>query len=117
MKSEELNKKLRGFTTVLRLEFSVELPSGSCTLTLELTHSDVGGGDVLVVEFLDVASFSLKDFGGGLTQLLLLQVNDISYKQLDRTNYEIRELERDAISFVCRDFRVLSPDVQQANEA
>ncbi len=80
MKSEELNKKSRGFTTVPRLEFSVELPSGSCTLTLELTQSAVGKGDVLVVEFLDVAALSLRDFGGGLTQLLLLQVTDISDK-------------------------------------
>lgn len=116
MKSEELNKKLRGFTTVLRLEFSVELPSGSCTLTLELTQSAVGKGDVLVVEFLDVAALSLRDFGGGLTQLLLLQVTDISDKQLDRRNYEMRELERDAISFVCRDFRVLDANVGQTDE-
>jgi hypothetical protein len=108
MKSKELNEKWRGFTTVLRLEFSVELPSGSCTLTLELMRGDIGKGEVLVVEFLDVAAFSLKEFGGGLTQLLLLHVDDISHKQLDRRNYEVRELERDSLSFVCRDFRVLA---------
>jgi hypothetical protein len=108
MKSKELNEKWRGFTTVLRLEFSVELPSGSCTLTLELMRGDIGKGEVLVVEFLDVAALSLKDFGGGLTQLLLLRVDDIMYKQLDRRNYEVRELERDSLSFVCRDFRVLA---------
>ena len=108
MKSKELNEKWRGFTTVLRLEFSVDLPSGSCTLTLELARSDMGKGEVLVVEFLDVAALSLKDFGGGLTQLLLLHVDDITYKQLDRRNYEVRELERDSLSFFCRDFRLLA---------
>ena len=108
MKSKELNEKWRGFTTVLRLEFSVDLPSGSCTLTLELMRGDIGKGEVLVVEFLDVAAFSLKDFGGGFTQLLLLHVDDISHKQLDRRNYEVRELERESLSFVCRDFRVLA---------
>ena len=106
MKSKELNDKWRGFTTVLRLEFSVELPSGSCTLSLELMRG-VEKGDVLAVEFLDVAALSLKDFGGGMTQLLLLRVDDIMDKQLDRRNYEVRELERDSLSFVCRDFRVL----------
>jgi hypothetical protein len=110
MKSKELNEKWRGFTTVLRLEFSVDLPSGSCTLTLELMRGDIGKGEVLVVEFLDVASLSVKDFGGGMTQLLLLRVDDIMYKQLDRRNYEVRELERDSLSFVCRDFRVLAPN-------
>jgi hypothetical protein len=109
MKSEELNEKWRGFTTVLRLEFSVDLPSGSCTLTLELMRGHIGKGEVLVVEFLDVAAFSLKGFGG-FTQLLLLHVDDIMYKQLDRRNYEVRELERDSLSFVCRDFRLLAPN-------
>jgi hypothetical protein len=108
MKSKELNERWRGFTTVLRLKFSVDLPSGSCTLTVELMRGDIGKGEVLVVEFLDVAALSLKDFGGGLTQLLLLHVDDISHKQLDRRNYEVRELERDSLSFVCRDFRVLA---------
>ena len=111
MKSEELNEKWRGFTTVLRLEFSVDLPAGSCTSTLELMRGDIGKGEVLVVEFLDVAAFSLEDFGGGLTQLLLLHVDDISHKQLDRRNYEVRELERDSLSFVCRDFRLLAPNI------
>lgn len=70
MESKELNEKFRGFTTLLRLEFSVDLPSGSCTLTLELMRGDIGKGEVLVVEFLDVAALSLRDFGGGMTQLL-----------------------------------------------
>lgn len=107
MKSEELNEVLRGFTIVRRLEFAVEVRSGACTLMLDLTKTDTGKGEVLIVEFLDVASLSLKDFGGGLTQLLLLHVDDIRHEQLDRRNYAVRELERESFSFVCRDFRLV----------
>ena len=108
MKSEELNEALRGFTIVRRLEFSVEVQSGACTLMLDLTRSNTGNEELLMVEFLDVASLSLQDFGGGLTQLLLLQADDISHERLDRRNYEVRELERESFSFVCRDFKIVA---------
>lgn len=105
MKSEELNALLKGFSIVRRLEFSVEVESGAGTLIVELARRDTGNEEVLMVEFLDAASLSVRDFGGGLTQLLQLHVEDISYQQLDRRNYKVRDLERESFSFVCSDFK------------
>ena len=42
MKNEQLNEALRGFTTVRRIEFSVDVRSGACSLILDLMKTGAG---------------------------------------------------------------------------
>jgi len=102
MNCNKLTEALRGFTLLLSLEFSVELDSGNCALIMNLTDGEAKGAKSISAEFSGVSNLRIEDFGGGMTQLLLLVVEDIRDKQLDRLNYQIRELERNSISFMCR---------------
>jgi len=100
MKHTNLNNDLRGFTNLVRLCFSVEPNSGVCNLTLDLIKD--GSEENIRAEFLGVANLHVEEFGGGVTQLLHLVIEDISDRQLDRINYQVREVERDVLSFVCQ---------------
>ena len=102
----EFSDALHTLTIVQRLEFSVQTDSGSCTLVLELAESEFPGGKAVRAEFRGVSNLSIKGFGGGITQLLLLSVEDITEKQLDRLNYEVKELERDSIAFLCQSITI-----------
>lgn len=98
------NAALRGLTILSCLEFSVELDSGRCRLVLILTDDEVSPTKSIQVEFKGVSELCLKDFGGGLTQLLHLVITDISDRQLDRLNYQVNEVEKDSLSFLCQSF-------------
>jgi hypothetical protein len=111
--SAELTDALRGFTTLARLEFSVEAGTGIGTLILDLVENKTDRPRAIRAEFAGVATLSIKDFGGGLTQLLLLSIRDISDKQLDGISYEVRELERGSIMFVCRTAKIAPLDGHQ----
>ncbi|MGH9902190.1 MAG: hypothetical protein ACRD68_10330, partial [Pyrinomonadaceae bacterium] len=84
------------------LEFDVELDTGICKLTLVLVKEGGDSAKAISAEFFGVADLALRDFGGGVTQLLHLVIEDIGDKQLDRINYMVREIERESISFVCQ---------------
>ncbi len=114
MNRSSLTDTLRGFTILQSLNFSVELDSGVCTLILDLADSEVKGANGIRAKFEGVSNLSIQDLGGGLTQLLLLTVEDIRDRQLDRINYQIHELERDSLSFVCRTLAVI--DIGDAEE-
>jgi hypothetical protein len=98
----ESTDALRGFTLLLSLEFSVELDSGTCTLILNLADSEAEDAKSISAEFSGVSNLRIESLGGGKNQLQLLVVEDIRYRQFDRLNYAIRELEADSLSFMCR---------------
>ena len=101
MRVDETNAAIRGFTDVRTLRLDVDPRSGRCDLALRLERP--GEADTAIdVVLVDVAGLTVRDLGGGLPQLLLLTVEDISMEQRDRANYRIRELERGSIECVCR---------------
>src|SRR5258706_15909865 len=53
-----------------------------------------------------VTNLSLQDFGGGLTQLMSLRVEDVSGRQWDRIAYSVTELKHESIAFLCRDVSI-----------
>jgi len=59
----------------------VKASDGQCTLRRKLAK-DTGEPDALRAEFTGVADLSLKEFGGGLTQLLYFAVEDKSNRSL-----------------------------------
>lgn len=106
MSDFEMSGALRGFTNLVFLEFHVEQTTGDCTLTLALGPRDATSNLRLRVEFFGVSCMTLKNLGGGLTQLLLLTVNDIRDRQLDRLNYEVSELEKATLFCLCREIAI-----------
>src|SRR5438045_4082500 len=84
--------KLFGFTTLKYLGFEFDSARLVCDLTLELQNP--ASERVLNVILTDVSSLKLKEFGGGLTQLLYLMIEDIRDRQIDRVNFHVKDVER-----------------------
>lgn len=101
-------QSLRGFTNVLRLHLDAR--SRHYDLTLELGSDE--SGDVLRVIFTDVSNLVLSSFGGGLTQLRLLKIENLSDRQLERIRYHVSEVEDEILAFDC-----FGIDISQGNVA
>jgi hypothetical protein len=108
MNKQDIANALKGFTVVLNLQFSVEVQTGECQLTLNLARSERHGDESVEVDFMGVTNLSIKEFGGGITQLLLLSVEDVRDKQWDNIYYYVSEVENESISFFYREASVKS---------
>jgi hypothetical protein len=106
MTADEASRSWRGMTIVVRLAFETDMTTGNCTLVLDLADGETAGSKAVSIRFDGVVGLTLKHFGGGLTQVLSLEVRDISDRQWDRQAYEVADQERDGISFRCQDYGV-----------
>ena len=101
MTTEEFNRRIRGFTIVVRLDIQADASVGSYSLVLDLVDNETNGAKTIRATFADVSRLSIAGFGGGLSQFLHLRAEDCRDRQLDRMSYRIVENERDAMSFYC----------------
>ncbi len=106
MEESKNSKRLHGFTDVLKFDLNFSEKTYVCDLTLVLKHNNHSLNNVIYVIFIDVSCMNIKDFGGGLTQLLFLDVKyDNSF--IDRKKYRVVDLENNQIEFFCNDFFIL----------
>ena len=84
------------------MSFASLAPDNQCALTLALRHGSVGEGPLLSLKFHGVARLHLSDFGGGLTQVMCLRVEDVRERQWECLNYSVADLEDDRVRFLCR---------------
>ena len=96
--AENLNRQIIGFTNVIELALTYEQEDGY-TMKLLLENSQQYQ---IELRCTNVSELKLDQFGGGLSQFLVLRVTDISDHQLDRANLRFTELEDDRVSFICR---------------
>ena len=106
MRSEGSSWRWRGFTFLVSLAFETDMATGDCSLILDLAEGATPGSQAVSIRFESVAGLTLSEFGGGITQILSLDVRDISGQQWDRQAYEVVDLERNAISFRCQSYDV-----------
>jgi hypothetical protein len=106
MNRSNLTDTLFGHTFIRRIEFTIEPSDGVCALTLELSRTAEYGTDMVCAEFVGVTGLSIHNIGGGISQFLLLIVEDISDEGMERINYRVHEAERNSISFTCRSINV-----------
>lgn len=97
-----INELLTGFITVEAMSFTSLAPDNRCDLMLALRRDLVGDGPLLSLNFHGVALLHLSDFGGGLTQVMSLRVEDVRERQWEYLNYSVFDLEDDRVSFLCR---------------
>ena len=97
--------RLFGYTTVRSLEFKFDQVRFVCDVTLHLESPTTSKGLSLLLK--EVSGLRLKEFGGGLTQLLFLVIEDVSEAQLDRINFHVKETERGTFECDCRHFEVI----------
>jgi len=86
---------------------SVQLNSGrmSYDLSLSVSDSENLGSDVLDVRFMDISQLASRDFGGGLTQIMHMNVISVD-SGFDRAHYKFSDLEGGKLSFYFSSFSV-----------
>ena len=95
---EQINEALAGFTDVISLE--IVATRAQWAYALRITLADASGETVLLF-CEDISSLRVSEFGGGLTQFLVLRGRDVREDQLDRVKFHFRDVERGAIAFDC----------------
>ncbi len=105
--ADELNSTLRGLSVLRRFEFVANDDCSSYSLLLALAEGEESNSRTLQVEFGGVSRLTVRGFGGGLTQLLMIRIEDIHGRGWDRAYFQVDELERNSLSFVCESFRVI----------
>ena len=106
MGPEEISRQLRGHTVVVELRFFADLEAGTSFLSVDLAEDESATASVVCVEFEGVLGLTLKEFGGGITQLLDLRIEDVSGAQWDRIAYSVTDIEKDRLRLLCRDIRI-----------
>ena len=97
-----LNSRLAVLTVVLNLLFSSEGDDFVCDLTVLLASDPATDFKTAVLECKGISNFSLRGFGGGLTQVTCLRVEDLRASQLDGLRYRVRDLQVDSFDLLCR---------------
>lgn len=95
------NDKLAGYTILLKFVLESQNSASRYLLKLDLAQAETAGSPAISVSFENVANLSISEVGGGLTQFLCLRVIDVSDRQWAGIKFEVRDLERDSISFAC----------------
>jgi hypothetical protein len=108
-----LDSDYREYTIILKLELSFDNELKVTNLKLVLTKDITESTDMITVNFECVSNFSVKELGGGISQLLYLRIKDIKDKQWDRANYEVSEFERDSIYFLCQNVKITHKSMLQ----
>ena len=107
MVSADIVRQLRGFTIVTDVRLTFDCSTWASDLTVTLAADERPGADVVMLLCRGVSELTLRDFGGGLTQLLYLAIDDVRNEQLDRVRFRVREVERSNFSLACRDLSVV----------
>lgn len=59
----------------------------------------------LTIECIGVEGFSLRDLGGGVTQIAGLAVDDLRQAGMEKINWKIHDLENGRIEILCKSAR------------
>jgi hypothetical protein len=101
----ELNELLVSHNCLRRLSIQLNDEGLTYDVTLSMSVSENFESDVVLVRFADVSNLSSSDIGGGLTQMMHLNVSELN-SGLDRIRYELNELEDNKLSFCFSSFVV-----------
>lgn len=104
---EALNTALRGMSALRRFDLSADDFCIDYTLLLGLSADEKSRKRYLLVAFYGVWRLQTVNFGGGLTQILCLRVSDIRDRGLDRSYFQVSDLERGNVSFMCKSFQII----------
>ena len=103
---EEVNFAMQGLSILLHFDMEASQDCSSYNLTLELGDKPRQPSRRTFVRFRNVSEMRIKDFGGGLTQLLLLKAQELGAFVIEGAKFEVKELERNSLSFKCESMEV-----------
>jgi hypothetical protein len=79
----------------------------SYSLLLDMAEQPSGGARAVSIQFDGRGRSQPARVGGGLSQIMGLEVETIKERQLERLNFRVTDLEHGAIEFLCRDYKVV----------
>lgn len=101
----ELNELLLTHTCLRSLNIRFNREELTYDLFLSMSISENIGSDTVLIRFTDVSNFSSRDIGGGLTQMMHMNVIELNFGW-ERINYELSELEDKKLSFYFSSFLI-----------
>ncbi|WP_226938390.1 hypothetical protein [Pseudomonas putida] len=99
----ELNELLVAHNCLRAISIELDVDGMAYDLSLSISASEKVGADVVSIRFTDVSQFTSRDFGGGLTQLMHMNVNRLD-SGFDRMRYQLSDLEDKKLSFYFSSF-------------
>ena len=109
MTPQEIFSTFQDHTTVKFVHFESDTNSASfeCNLVLNLVHEASNSESIVI--FNGVSGLQLNNFGGGLTQIVGLELIDLRDQQWSEIKYQINDTENSAISFYCKSMQLAGP--------
>ncbi|MFJ4143004.1 hypothetical protein [Pseudomonas sp. NPDC089734] len=101
----ELNELLVSHNCLQAISIQLSADGMAYDLFLSISASEKIGADVVRIKFIDISQFTSRDFGGGLTQLMHMNVSKLD-SGFDRMRYQLSELEDKKLSFYFSSFSV-----------
>jgi|GEM_PF-816405 len=102
----ELNELLVAHNCLYAISIQLNEDGVAYDLSLSISASEKVGADVVHIRFIDISQFTSRDFGGGLTQLMHMNVNKLD-SGFDRVRYRLSDLEDGKLSFIFHRSRLL----------
>ncbi|QXW43032.1 hypothetical protein KXJ79_15000 [Pseudomonas amygdali] len=99
----ELNELLVAHNCLHAISIQLNVDGMVYDLSLSISASEKVGTDVVSIRFIDISQFTSRDFGGGLTQLMHMNVNKLD-SGFDRMRYQLSDLEDKKLSFYFSSF-------------
>lgn len=101
----ELNELLVAHNCLHAISIQLNVDGTAYDLFLSISTSERAEAEIVFIRFIDVSQFTSRDFGGGLTQLMHMNVNKLD-SGFDRMRYEFSDLEDKKLSFYFASFSV-----------
>ncbi|WP_024673534.1 hypothetical protein ACTACG_16190 [Pseudomonas syringae] len=99
----ELNELLVANNCLHAISIQLNADGIAYDLSLSISVSEKVGADVISIRFIDISQFTSRDFGGGLTQLMHMNVSKLD-SGFDRMRYQLSDLEDKKLSFYFSSF-------------
>ncbi|WP_449125651.1 hypothetical protein [Pseudomonas viridiflava] len=99
----ELNELLVSNNCLRAMSIKLNVEGGAYDLSLSISASEKMGADVVHIRFMDVSQCTTHDLGGGLTQLMHMNVNKLD-SGFDRVRYQFSDSEDKKLFFFFSSF-------------
>ncbi|MDP9502468.1 hypothetical protein Q7O60_05610 [Pseudomonas protegens] len=101
----QLNELLVAHNCLHAISIQLNEDGVAYDLSLSISDSEKAGAGVVRIRFIDISHFASRDIGGGLTQLMHMNVSKLD-SGFDRMRYQLVDLEDHKLSFYFSSFSV-----------
>lgn len=102
----KLNELLVANSCLHAISIQLNMDEMTYDLFLSISACEKIGSEIVRIRFIDISQFASRDFGGGLTQLMHMNVDKLD-SGFDRMRYEFSELEDKKLSFYFASFSIV----------